>query len=199
MWSAIGLATQHRLRVAGARLAVPLTRQTAITPVVFFRRTNISGAVIVKRGFSVSRTRLVTAAAEGTSRKKTTAVAKKPSAKKPVTKKKPVAKKPAAQRKVVAKKKKPVKVLTDKQQQALQERKLKLKIRELKRIALVGEEPKKLPHSVWSLVLKTTISSVVGGPGRGLIGEKSTEAAQTYKDLSPEERGVSRPFGFRYG
>jgi len=168
MWSAIGLATHQQLRLAGARLAAPLARQTATAaaaPVARFRRINIHGAVVVRRAFSVTRARPTPAAAA-----KKTPPKKKPAAKKPTPKKKKVAKKKAAP------KKKPAP--TDDQ-------KLALKIRELKQIGLLKGQPDLLPTGAWRVFASHRLA---GQKRSSQQGDDMRAVAEEYRTLSAAER-----------
>lgn len=165
MWTRIGLATARRqLRVGG----VPLIRCVAV------RRPAVahSGATI-RRAFSGSRIRALAAAGEA---KTTTRKAIKTAAK-PKSAAKPKAKKPkkAAAKKAVPKKKKAKKVLTEEQKRAAQ-------IHELKKIALVGAEPKTKPSSRRAVYMSEI---------QNWTPEKFTERLKTFKDVSASELEVS--------
>jgi hypothetical protein len=172
MWPAIGLAANHQLRIAGARIAAPIVRKTVTAvPAVFFRHTSIHGAVVVRRGFSV--TRVLPNAAAKAAATKTTAKKKKLAAKKPAAKKK---------KKIVAKK--PVtKAELDKQRNL----RAKESLKELKAIALLGEGPATLPANAWMVWVARNLTGKTGGNATAAIPQLATQ----FKALDPEQRAVS--------
>ncbi len=176
MWSAIGLATARQLRLSGApsaRNVVHLvlrlaSKQTGTVPV---------GSIIsLRRGFAATTAASKTKATKPSA---STAGKKKP-AKKPAPKKK---KKPAAKKKPVPKKKKKiVKVLTD-------EEKLKLRIKELKKTALLKEQPTLLPASKWMVFNARETRGTT--TTRQEFGDLRKSLAEQFKNLSISEQNVS--------
>lgn len=114
---------------------------------------------------------------------KKTAAAKKPAAKKTAAKKKPaVKKKPKAKKKAKKAapkpKKKPKKELTP-------EEKEKLLLRDLKKVALIKEEPASLPASPWNIYIKDNLGSGTAG-----FGDKIESFSAAYRNLSSSESEV---------
>jgi len=184
MWSTIGLATARQLRLVGSRGAGRLVgqyiRRTA-RPGVVFRSTTVSGSIILRRSFTETQSRP----------SKTDASTKKPAIRKPAAKKAPPTKKKAA-----AAKKRVKKVLTEEQKEKLKgkvkEKKQKLRIVELKRVALMDEQPKSLPVSPWTLYISKAFKDAKVSHPNNLV-KAMAEIRSTFLDLSPERRGVSQP------
>ncbi|KAK4449470.1 hypothetical protein QBC34DRAFT_405040 [Podospora aff. communis PSN243] len=166
MWPSIGLAANHQLRIAVARIAAPMVRKTVTAvPAALFRRTSIHGALFVRRRFSVTRV-LPNAAAKATAKKK-----------------KPVAKKPAAKnkKKVVAKKTSRTKAELEKQRNLMAKESLK----ELKTIALLGEEPTKLPANSWNVYVAKSMKGTSGG-----LMAAIPDLVTKFKALSHDQRAA---------
>ncbi|EFX02514.1 high mobility group, hmg1/hMg2 protein [Grosmannia clavigera kw1407] len=170
----------RRIATASAARAPPRPRGTLCVPLIQCTESTQT------RGFAGTATAAVTKDTAATTKAKK-APAKKPAAKTKVAAKKPAAKKPAkkttaAKKKVAAKKpaeKKPRKVKTD-------EEKKQLKVRELKKLALL-DEPTRLPERSWVMYVSERIK------GQKLNGDKHSmvstmpSLSKDYKDLSEIE------------
>lgn len=174
MLTSIGRAAARRV------VSVNRTLTTAATPTTaFFARP------IAVRSLTTSRWSFL--AAKATATKPAKSASKSSSARGAATKaKKPKAakKKKAVKKKVAKKPKRPAKkVLTPEQAQ-------KLKIRELKKTALLKEEPSPRRPTPYNLYVR---EQMAGQPGASLA-----TVAQQYKDVSASEREVSTPsFSYR--
>jgi hypothetical protein len=169
MWSIARLVVARQLRASGAvysKNAGSLASRVAGRQASF---TIPSGYRfhILARGFAESRGRQAKAAEASSTKTATRKKAKKPA-------KKPKAKKAAP--------KKPAKkVLSD-------EEKLKLKIRELKKVALLGE-PKKLPDRPWLVYLS---QHTKGTKAEGSLGSLAKQVSESFKAISAAELEVRK-------
>ncbi|KAL2017814.1 hypothetical protein VTK56DRAFT_1616 [Thermocarpiscus australiensis] len=166
MWSTIGLTTARQLGVAG-RLIVArrLPRTTTVMP------SGIRVAAIFGRGFAEARTRT------RKSSKTATGTASKSAAKK-----KPAAKKAAG--------KKPAKKASTKKAALTAEEKTQLKIKELKKRALL-KEIHRLPSTAWSVYVSQHFREQQAGNTKAdpsVFGPTITRLAREFKELSTEER-----------
>jgi hypothetical protein len=181
MWLAIGRATAQQVRV-GARLTIrttnrPIATKLALRPAPVIP-SGIRVAAVFARGFAAAGRPKKTKAA--TSK---VANGKKPAAKKAAAKKtakkanSPAAKKPKRTR---AKK-----LVTD-------EEKAKLQLRELKKTALLKEEPTRLPITSWTVYTTQRVKELLkAGSDVTKLGSVVPALAQDYKALSAEELDVS--------
>ncbi|KAK4192698.1 hypothetical protein QBC35DRAFT_483078 [Podospora australis] len=183
MLTSVGLATARRLHVGGAqsiyrttRVALRISSQSAVVV-----PSGIRIAAIFKRGFAAARTARAPKAAavvKTTKKTTTTTTTKKPkkkttaaSAKKKTTTKKakkaaPKAKKPKTVKKKVA--------LTDEQKQ-------KLKIKKLREVALLSDQPTGLPSRTWPVFLSNHLKE---NTGKVNLTKDATELGARYKQLS---------------
>ncbi|KUI54026.1 Non-histone chromosomal protein 6 [Cytospora mali] len=125
---------------------------------------------------------------------KTTAAAKKPAAKKTAAKK-PAAKKAGAKKTATKAKKsaKPTKKAAAKPKKAAKrpvnpERQKILLRRELKRKALLNQEPKNLPMSAWLVFTSQAIKADNGVRGPETLGPKMASLATEFRALSPADK-----------
>ncbi|KAK4250452.1 hypothetical protein C7999DRAFT_38526 [Corynascus novoguineensis] len=168
MLSAIGRATARHAYVGG-RLPIRSTNQ--LTP----RTTAVVSSVIrIAPGFARGF------AAETDSTKTTRTKATKAGGKKPA---KTAAKKAATSKATAAKKKPgpPKKPLTE-------EEKAKIKIKELKKTALINEEPEKLPSTPWMVYLKERMQEVLAREPKPTFNEAVNELSSNYKALPEAEK-----------
>lgn len=175
MLSAIGRAAARHARV-GANLPIRSASRltTQLTP-----RT----AVVVPSGFRIAAQFARGFAAKAGTAKKTAAT--KAKAKKPAAAKKPA--KAAAKPKATGEKKKrpgpKKKELTD-------DEKSKLEIRELKKKALAGKEPGKLPVTAWMVYLSQRMPEVLGRDPKPSFRDAVQEVSNDYKALPQSELEV---------
>lgn len=150
-------------------------------------------ARVAARGYATATAKKTTAAAKKPAAKKTTAAAKKSATKKTAAKK-PAAKKAAAKKPKKAVAKKPKKVAAKKRPVNPERQKLLLK-RELKKTALLHQEPKNLPASAWLIFTSNGIKSdgTINGPAT--LGPKMASLAVEFRNLSPTERQVCNTIG----
>jgi len=150
-------------------------------PGVVFRSTTVSSNIVLRRSFTETQSRP----------SKADASTKKPATRKPAAKKAPPKKKKAA-----AAKKRVKKVLTEEQKEKLKEKvkekKQRLRIVELKRVALMDEQPKSLPVSPWTLYISKAFKDANVSHPNNLV-KAMAEIRSTFLDLTPERRGVSQP------
>ena len=112
--------------------------------------------------------------------RKRTATTKAP-AKKAAPKRK---KKAAAPKKKAAPKRK---VLTEAQKAKSADRKKAVEIRELKKTALLGQEPKRRPYTAWTVF---SAENIPKGTSSSNLGGLMKENAAKYRDLSASEKEV---------
>ncbi|KAK0628448.1 hypothetical protein B0T17DRAFT_614363 [Bombardia bombarda] len=198
MWLAIGLATaRQQLRVSVSAAAAAASSSIALTSSSRLagrslaasgaRLAGRTGAVLFPRSFSVQsslRKQAVGDEAVKTKPKKTAAAkdGKKPKAKAAAKKAAP------KKKKVVAAKKKKV-VLTEEEKAAkkaeLAEKKLKLKLKELKAKALIGQPQEVAPARPLTLFLKRSMEREPGGGA-----ERLREEGAKYNALSESEKNL---------
>lgn len=152
---------------------------------------------VVGRSFLVAPSYKSRVAARGfaTATAKKTTTAKKPAAKK--TAKKPAAKKAASKKSATATKaKKKTKKAAAKPKKAAAkkpvnpERQKILLRRELKRAALLNQEPKNLPASAWLVFTSQAIKSDTSVRGPSTLGPKMQSLAVEFRSLSSSEKQV---------
>lgn len=178
MWSSIGRATARQVRVGGGlsirtarRIAAQLAPRAA--PIV---PSGIRITAVFARGFAEAGRPKKTATS-------TTSKTKKPSAdktgeKKTATKKAGTKKAAKAKRPAAKKAKKVKKVLTD-------EQKTNRRIRELKKTALLREEPTSLPSTSWMVFVTEQLKE-----GSETIATAMPRISIAYKSLSDSEMQV---------
>ncbi|KAK4144704.1 uncharacterized protein C8A04DRAFT_27643 [Dichotomopilus funicola] len=190
MLSAIGQATGR----VGGRLAIRtvgrFTAQQALraTPVI---PSGIRIAAVFTRNYAAAKTTKTSTtkakkpAAKKTTAKKTTAskTTKKVTAKAKAAPKKRATKKKATKKKAA---KKPARKL---KKDMTEEEKVQLRIRKLREVALLKEEPTKLPTSAWTVYLTQRVRDsakdhTVGGGEKFLLGGIAKQAASDFKGLS---------------
>jgi hypothetical protein len=185
MWSAIGRATAQQVRV-GASLSIRSTGRIAAklalrpAPVI---PSGIRVAAVFARGFA-SAARPKTTSKAGTSKvAKKKLAAKKATAKKTATKKTAKkAKAPAAKKPKRVREKKPL----------TEEQKAKLQLRELRKTALLKEEPARLPSTPWRLYCGQRVKELLkAGTDANKLGPVMPGLAQDFKALSEAELDVS--------
>lgn len=185
MWPTIGLAVVRQARVSAglsirraSRLAVRLSGRT---PTVI--PAGIRVAAVFPRGYAQATAKKKSATAKKpAAAKKTTTTTKKAAASKKKTAK---ASKTKTAKKAAPKKKK--KELTD-------EEKTKLKIRELKKKALLKEVPR-LPANKWMLFFSQRMKEELQGKSpeeRVPMKELAAKITSEYKALSAEQLEVSQ-------
>jgi hypothetical protein len=125
-----------------------------------------------------------------TAKTEDSAVPKTKSADKKAPAKKTAAKKPAAKAKATAEKKKKATVGRPKAP-LTEEAKTRLKIRELRKKALLKEEPRDLPSTPWMILLGERTKVMKEDPSIRLVGV-ARKAATEYKALPAAELEVSR-------
>ena len=183
MLTSVGRAAARRV-VASANLNLHRSATNALasrSPLV------LRPAAASERSFSLSRWSLLAAKADAASDKKTAtkksssaASAKKkaaPKKEKAAKAKKPAVKKPAA-------KKKAKKVLTPEEQE-------KLQLKELKKTALLKEEPTRLPFTSWAIFVAE--SSPVERARHSDLSEMLRAVRTNYDNLSYSEKEVRLP------
>jgi hypothetical protein len=175
MWSAIGRATAQQVRV-GATLSIRSTGRIAAklalrpAPVI---PSGIRVAAVFARGFASA------ARPKKTSKAGTSKVAKKKPATKKTAKK---AKAPAAKKPKRVREKKPL----------TEEQKAKLQLRELRKTALLKEEPARLPSTPWRLYCGQRVKELLkAGTDANKLGPVMPGLAQDFKALSEAELDVS--------
>jgi hypothetical protein len=193
MWSAIGRATARQVRVGGrlsirtaSRLAVLAPRTALAIP------SGIRVAAVFVRGFAAAAP-----ASKATKATASTATKKKPAAKTTAvkatrsTKKTTTAKTRApAVKKAKATKPKPKPKPKRKARKPLTpEEAARLKIRELRKAALVKEEPTSGPRNVWSVFVASRMKDA-GEDAH--MRDSLRKLAPDFKALSAEELQVSR-------
>lgn len=172
MWSSIGRATARQVRV-GSGLSIRTTRRIAAqltpraAPVI---PSGIRIAAVFARGFAEAARPKKTATS-------TAAKTKKPSAKKTGAKK--TATKKAKPKRPAAKKAKAKKVLTE-------EQKINRRIAELKKTALLKDEPTLLPNTTWMVFVAEQLRE-----GKEQIQTAMAKLSIQYKALSASEIEVS--------
>jgi hypothetical protein len=185
MLSAIGRATARQARVAG-RLSIrtQLTTPRA-APVI---PSGIRVAAVFARGFAeAGAPKKTTKTATKTAAAKTKKPAAKTPAKKPAATKKTTATKKAAKPKAAVAKKaaKQKKVLTE-------EEKTRLKIRDLKKTALLKEEPVNLPVASWTAFMSKRMKGAMDRDPKPTFTEAVRELSEEFKNLPEEEKEVRR-------
>jgi hypothetical protein len=189
MWSAIGRATARQVRVGGGRAAIRSASRLAVhsaSRTVPAIPSGIRVAAVFARGLAaVGRPRKTTKTEDSAAPKKK-AVGKKAPAK---TASK--AKAPAEKKKKKAAAGRPKAPLTEEQKTRLEEQKTRLKIRELRKKALLKEEPRDLPNTPWMILLGERTKVMKEDSSIKLV-EVARNAAIEYKGLSPAELEVSR-------
>ncbi|KAL2159193.1 hypothetical protein VTH06DRAFT_2625 [Thermothelomyces fergusii] len=186
MLSAIGrVAVRHagvgaiNLPIRGVGgLAVPLTCRAAVV----FSLGGSGIAARFARGFAAeagsTKTKTKTAAKANTATKTKAKAEKKPAAAKKKTAK------AAAKSKATGENKKrgaAKKTLTD-------EEKTKLKVKELKKKALAGKEPDRLPDQAWMVYLKKRMPELLGPDSKVTFRDAMNELSKEYKALSESEK-----------
>lgn len=176
---------------AAARRVVTSSRRAVLSARLPAAYGSRSTRAIVARGFTSSQwrqfaksedndngTKKATKKTAGT--KKTTTTTKKKAA----TAKKTKKAKPAAKKKKVVKVKKARVVLTPEQKKELA---AKLKIKELKVLSLLAEEPKLKPARSWPTFVSERVAKGQGGPN---LADKVKEVASEWKALPESDKQV---------
>jgi len=74
-----------------------------------------------------------------------------------------------------------------------EEEKAKIKIKELKKTALINEEPEKLPNTPWMVYLKERMQEVLAREPKPTFNETVNELSSDYKALPESEKQVRQP------